>query len=556
MANENLLSPQEVLLLENLMYLSGNGKDSPLRSVTGYEGKSVRDLINAIDVGKLENSQEYTGFTTGSEWKDIINAVKSNDTLMNMEIAAVHTDHAEGGGGGVSAVFTNSDTGEAVVAFQGTASYEWKDDFIGGGPTNASDGVSTPQQENALEWYQSAYEDLGLDGYTVTVTGHSKGGNKAKYIAVLDESVDRCISFDGQGFSDEFMEKYETQISERQNVIENHNVNYDYVNLLLNDIGSKTYYKGNNYGDGGILEAHCPNTFFGRDKDGNLTMNVSEDGQASEMAELDKFLNSYLRSLSPEDKAEALELIGGLVEGGFNGADMDTLISTLLNSGNDQIAAYLLAYLIEYEQATPGFMESIQSILEEFGLGDFNKILEIVDEVLEWKYFDQIAELLGKGGKWLGDKLPDWALEWLSDLIYDKFGIRLSKDEVRKLFGIVALVSGNIGNITIKKDSGKDKTVASKSDFSGGDARFTVNPQELLQAVNQLAKNTVQLTQMIDELHSVEGQLGLYGIAFRPVLRRIEVRMEKEAKAAEKMASVLEQAGEKYQSTERSIVNY
>lgn len=86
------------------------------------------------------------------------------------------------------------------------------------------------------------YEELGLEDSYVTVTGHSKGGNKAKYITVLDSSVDRCVSFDGQGFSDEFMTEYQEQISQNQNKIENHNVDYDYVNLLLNDVGNKTYY--------------------------------------------------------------------------------------------------------------------------------------------------------------------------------------------------------------------------------------------------------------------------------------------------------------------------
>ena len=53
------------------------------------------------------------------------------------------------------------------------------------------------------------------------------------YIAILDDSVDRCVSFDGQGFSDEFYEKYADQIAHNKNKIVNCSAESDYVNFLL-----------------------------------------------------------------------------------------------------------------------------------------------------------------------------------------------------------------------------------------------------------------------------------------------------------------------------------
>lgn len=55
----------------------------------------------------------------------------------------------------------------------------------------------------ALKYKYEKYPSYGFvdDCSTITVTGHSKGGNKAK-----DNSVDICIAFDGQGFSDEFID--------------------------------------------------------------------------------------------------------------------------------------------------------------------------------------------------------------------------------------------------------------------------------------------------------------------------------------------------------------
>ena len=224
------------------------------------------------------------------------------------------------------------------------------------------------------------------------MTGHSKGGNKAKYITLLDDSVDRCVSFDGQGFSDEFMEKYEDQIAQNQHKIENNNVDYDYVNLLLNDVGNTTYYKGYDYGEGGVLEAHCPNTFFKYDENGNPIMNVSPTGQSAEMKAMDEFLNSYLRSLSPSEKAEALELIGTLVQGGFGGEMDGNIYDILMDPDNQDMAAHLVAYLIEYEQAHPEFKDHINNVMNKFGMGEFCEYVNTVDDILNNEYFDKVFD--------------------------------------------------------------------------------------------------------------------------------------------------------------------
>lgn len=56
--------------------------------------------------------------------------------------------------GACSVLFVNEASGEAVAAFRGTVEYEWKDNLLGGAPTDVADGVSTEYQEKALEWYR------------------------------------------------------------------------------------------------------------------------------------------------------------------------------------------------------------------------------------------------------------------------------------------------------------------------------------------------------------------------------------------------------------------
>ena len=311
--DDELLKVEQVLLLENLTYLAN--KDGVMYDLAEIQKTdkdkvfTVREIVNRIAIDQLDENIDYSTLQNGEEWRKVLEAIKADDTLLNMTMIAVKEGAEETGG--TAAVFFNNTTGEVVVAFRGTEKYEWKDNFIGGALTAVKTGtetlnqtgiragwekgmalifedykfkdtyvdVTTYYQEEALKWYQSL--DIptltGGDAKTITVTGHSKGGNKAKYITILDDSVTRCLSFDGQGFSDEFFKKYERRIAERAYVITNHNVDFDFVNFLLNDVGERIYYVGNGYGDGisKIPEAHCPDTFLFYDKNGNAYMVVS-----------------------------------------------------------------------------------------------------------------------------------------------------------------------------------------------------------------------------------------------------------------------------------------
>jgi len=523
-----LLTTEQVLLLENLMYLPGNKDIVPGGVMDMPSGTTIGEMLENVDFNKIDNNKDYSLFTNGKEWKEIISAIKSDETLMNMTIVTTHTDKAPGGGGGESAVFANPQTGEAVVAFKGTASYEWKDDFLGGATTDTADGVSTPQQENALEWYQS----LDLEGYeTVTVTGHSKGGNKAKYITVMDPSVDRCVSFDGQGFSDEFMETYSDEIALRQNKIENHNAEYDYVNLLLNDIGEKTYYKGYNIGEGGIAESHCPNTYLKSDNNGNCSMTVV-NGQPEEMQQLDEFLNNYIRSMNADDKKEAMEFIGTFAEAIFNEADAQELLDIILDGDNIEQASYLLAYLIKYEQKNPEFADSIRSIMKKFGWEDVIEVIDAVDSIMGWKYFDEVVDALG----YVGDHIPAWMLEKLIDYIYENTGIKLSIEDARKLLSIIGNVGEEMDNIKIR-DNGKDIQIASLELIT-----FSFKPQPVKEITEQLKNYTSRLEEYGTELKNISA--GLSGSAGMNILRlragRAVKALEYEAVRMEKMKDGLE----------------
>jgi len=103
----------------------------------------------------------------------MIDAMKSSD-ICELKLRNVERDELNA----LSTYFTDKE-GNAYVVFRGTSSGEWKDNFLGGCLSD------TDQQKKALDYINS------IDAEHITVVGHSKGGNKAKYVALLSDKVDR-----------------------------------------------------------------------------------------------------------------------------------------------------------------------------------------------------------------------------------------------------------------------------------------------------------------------------------------------------------------------------
>lgn len=451
-----MLSTGEILLLNQLLYCPREVKER--RIAGGYQENTIGMLVHQWLAQPVPDEEECGICMRGKEWNCIIRLIAENPRLSPMRIQSVHRDEADGGGGGMSAVFADSRLGEAIVVFRGTAAGEWRDDFLGGAATGQADGVSTAQQENALRWYRS----LGLSGHFsgITVTGHSKGGNKAKYIALMEESVNRCVSFDGQGFSDEFIIKYRKKIRKRQHIIENHNMEYDYVNILLNDVGKRVYYQENPKKEKGFWENHCPNAFFWFGEENTCFLVRSAKGEAEVMQELNRFLNSYLRSLTEERKIAAMDLFGTLAQIGLgkmekgpeSEEDRDYLISLLLHGENPDVLVYLLAYLLKYQQVQPEFAESINRIGERFGLWPIQRLVKIMEGICDWKY----SYVLIGGVGILTEAMPDAFWDRIQSFLKDNYGIAMSGEDLRKMTARISQVMRLRAQIKIIPEAGED----------------------------------------------------------------------------------------------------
>lgn len=150
-----------------------------------------------------------------------------------------------------------SNTNEVIVAFKGTLNMkEWQDNVEG------ANMVETEAQKAALNFVNNlCYE-------RITLTGHSKGSNKAMYTTILCDKVVRCVGLDGQGFSSLFInyDEYRDKILRRAGLITNYSLSTDFIHGLLYQIPGthQLYCKG--FGVFEPAQHHSPNSWIAQDK--------------------------------------------------------------------------------------------------------------------------------------------------------------------------------------------------------------------------------------------------------------------------------------------------
>lgn len=425
------LTTEQLCYINNLVYA-----ESPSLYSGGAQASSgtrtLEDVVRLLDPAKNDDAYIKPG-----EWERMKEEILSDPQLCRMEIKDAYHDKSIGDAG---CLLVDPVTNEAVIAFKGTGGNEWKDNFEGGSYTdNPRDNTITTQQQKALDYV----DGLELSGYdNVTVTGHSKGGNKAKLVALMNDDVDCCASFDGQGFSDEFMEAHSADVAANQHKIVNHNVDGDFVNPLLNDVGETHYYEGQRT-EQNLGRNHSPAVFF--DNEGGM----SECAQSEAMSEMDYFLNSMLRSVDSDRKVELLDFTGELVHAAIGrGGSADKIAEVLSDPRYADELGYIVAYTLRYEQETGRITDVLPGVLNDCGLGEFNDIIDTAREVLSNDFVCGVVKNIMK----LGDDVPDW----LIDFVRDKCGLELTNEQIRQILNVCAHTAAYYEDIEIDPNSGAD----------------------------------------------------------------------------------------------------
>ncbi|HEY4391789.1 MAG TPA: Mbeg1-like protein, partial [Paenibacillus sp.] len=333
------LSDRQLILLDNLIYLD---------DVANRNNKKVEDIVDDLLKGGLDKSRtvkdgivSYPGLMTREEWVTILEAIRNDPqltklTLKHGDIGNVYDKNGniivdQNGKslevGARMATFVDSDK-NATVVFRGTAGdYEWYDNGTGG---YLSD---TDMQKQALKYVES------LPYTNITVTGHSKGGNKAQYVGILSDKVARVLSLDGQGFSKEFVEQYQDLINKNTHKITSISAENDYVNCLLIPVAGKFIYIDTEYQQN-FLRNHSPVIVL--DENGQLRV-IAEQGAIPRLVnDLTIYLNAHMKE---PDRSYVMDGLLALLQHGDEGFQIVSESQT--NESIKIVLPYVADYLME-----------------------------------------------------------------------------------------------------------------------------------------------------------------------------------------------------------------
>ena len=359
--NTSEISENDLCMLEQLTYLDGDViallkgmcKAPGARLTEGMKQgvpNTIKDYIEELGftddvIEELKKDKETKGCINPSEWANILEYLKS-DKFADYKIDKMYTRENVDKVDAICFV-RESEPDAAIVAFRGTLdASEWRDNMLG------LTMPDTPDQIAAYNFIE------GLPYNNITVAGHSKGGNKAMYVAVRSDKVSRCVSFDGQGFSDKFIKKYQDEIELRQGKIKNYSVSTDYVHALMLPVGTQIYCEG--YGIENVKQHHSPDSFFKKDENGDLVFKNGEPEIVTDVEEdieaqtIHKFMTFIIYNVPDEEKEEIIGLINEILYYTMGSSEEDGSIDweSLYKciAQNPETFEKIIAYILKYAE--------------------------------------------------------------------------------------------------------------------------------------------------------------------------------------------------------------
>lgn len=294
-----------LLILNCIIYIHGFEKDDVKEK---FVGKSIYEISDYIKTQKNSLGM-YPGEINEEEFSNIVNTIEYNKEIYRkIKIVDVENSYFANFSGServVNVTFLFEDN--LIIVYKGTAGdYEWKDNVEG--TYNITD---TKQQRRALSYFDEMVKKFP-DLKKIYVSGHSKGGNKAQYIGVLRgdmSKLEMIYSFDGQGFNNNFIKKYNKEITNNRHKIFNICNELDYVNIILFSISNKIFIKSTtNVGNEDDRQSkllhrfggfHSPYSMF-KKKNGILTLNEKTE-QSDIMKNFEKLFEYYNTNMEDED---------------------------------------------------------------------------------------------------------------------------------------------------------------------------------------------------------------------------------------------------------------
>lgn len=229
---DNYLSESQLLLLANYEYFHCSTNNGTIKENID----ALKSEDGSFDMDKVVSQGATGDIISEEDAVDILNRLENDSELSNLKMARNINK------GGIRAtLYTDSKNENPTLVFRGTGgTYKaWKDNVLGEYETD------TRLQTLAADFVK--YECAEYSG--ITVTGHSKGGNLSQYVTVVCAGqIDRCISYDGQGFGDNFLKEHKEEIKVAKDKITSISGFNDFVNILLTPIAGSILYVKNQEG--------------------------------------------------------------------------------------------------------------------------------------------------------------------------------------------------------------------------------------------------------------------------------------------------------------------
>lgn len=311
-------------------------------------GTTVGDWINS-----LNNNND-----------NVLKAIKGDSELMKMQISATH--QMDGHASGYTAILVEPNTKKAIVVCRGSSTAkDWGDNVRLAKDGDGSDGVSSRQQESVLKFYKDWHKNQGKEYNDIVAIGHSKGGNNATYLTIMDDSIRKSFTVNAPGFSDKFFEKYRDRIERNGLKVYNNNTENDIVGTIMNQIGHKKYYAQLSHN--GFIDTHEIPAIMDFDnlKPGE-PFKMYETVQSEKAKQFDRFFNSLIRDTKQPVRNILLEAIANIADSGNidNIGDLFKLDVFLRFPGMTLAAAatistYFSVYIGIYASNHPGFWDTL-----------------------------------------------------------------------------------------------------------------------------------------------------------------------------------------------------
>lgn len=294
-------SERELLMLTQFVYLDCSVSDKTIGSIIdGYRDEEGRftpqSVSKAGNGGGMKDEDVVKLFTEMDE------EIKREPSFGELSASRKLNEDKV-----IRAIcYTDVKDESPVLAIRGTGGTKeaWTDNINGGYETD------TYLQKLTADFVKNecaAYKDL-------TVTGHSKGGNLSQYVTVTcPEMVSRCVSFDGQGFSDDFISENRALVDEASPKIKSISANNDFVNILLTSIAGTSIYVAN---ENSILAAHSGlelliNNEY--DSNGNFVSITNQSPQAQALKSFSDKLVEFINPLETKDKDTISHVAGATI---------------------------------------------------------------------------------------------------------------------------------------------------------------------------------------------------------------------------------------------------